>query len=148
MSPAFKGKVVLVTGASRGIGKAACFGLAREGVNIVVAARTESATKLPGTIHQTAEEMAEAMENALVSLSAAPGSVAPGPGSGSAPAPTVGIPEKPLAGNPFTFGNPIRDPNRFYGREDEVRQIASRLLSSGHESTSIVGERRIGKRRS
>ena len=47
--------------------------------------------------------------------------------------------------NPFTFGNPIRDPDRFYGRENEIRQIASRLLSSGRESTSIVGERRIGK---
>lgn len=52
-----KGKVAIVTGASRGIGKAACFGLAREGANIVVAARTETATKLPGTIHQTAEEI-------------------------------------------------------------------------------------------
>lgn len=47
--------------------------------------------------------------------------------------------------NPFTFGNPIRDASRFYGRENEIRQIASRLLSSGRESTSVVGERRIGK---
>lgn len=47
--------------------------------------------------------------------------------------------------NPFTFGNPIRNPARFYGREAELRQIVSRLLSSAHESTSIVGERRIGK---
>lgn len=47
--------------------------------------------------------------------------------------------------NPFTFGNPIREASRFYGREDEIRQIANRLLSSGKESTSIVGERRIGK---
>ena len=47
--------------------------------------------------------------------------------------------------NPFTFGNPIRDPTRFYGREEEIRQIVNRLRSSAHESTSIVGERRIGK---
>jgi hypothetical protein len=47
--------------------------------------------------------------------------------------------------NPFTFGNPIRDPQRFYGRSQEIRQIVNRLLSSAHESTSIVGERRIGK---
>ena len=47
--------------------------------------------------------------------------------------------------NPFTFGNPIRDPDRFYGRRQELRQIVNRLLSSAHESTSIVGERRIGK---
>ena len=47
--------------------------------------------------------------------------------------------------NPFTFGNPIRDPARFYGRKGDIRQIVNRLLSSAHESTSIVGERRIGK---
>ena len=47
--------------------------------------------------------------------------------------------------NPFTFGNPIRDPAHFFGRDTELRQIVSRLLSSAHESTSIVGERRIGK---
>lgn len=50
-----------------------------------------------------------------------------------------------MAANPFTFGNPIRDPDRFYGRKEEMRQIVNRLLSSAHESTSIVGERRIGK---
>ena len=47
--------------------------------------------------------------------------------------------------NPFSFGNPIKDPERFYGRQAEIRQIVNRLLSSAHESTSIVGERRIGK---
>ncbi len=47
--------------------------------------------------------------------------------------------------NPFTFGNPIREPGRFYGRKEEIRQVTNRLLSSAHESTSIVGERRIGK---
>jgi hypothetical protein len=47
--------------------------------------------------------------------------------------------------NPFTFGNPIRDPSRFVGRRAEIRQIVSRLTSSAHESTSVVGERRMGK---
>lgn len=47
--------------------------------------------------------------------------------------------------NPFTFGNPIKDPARFCGREADIRQITNRLLSSAHESTSIIGERRIGK---
>lgn len=46
--------------------------------------------------------------------------------------------------NPFTFGNPVFEPGKFYGREGDIRQIVSRLLSAG-ESTSIVGERRIGK---
>ncbi|MFA5875053.1 MAG: AAA-like domain-containing protein [Anaerolineales bacterium] len=47
--------------------------------------------------------------------------------------------------NPFTFGNPIKEPERFFGRKQEIRQILNRLLSSAHESTSIIGERRIGK---
>ena len=47
--------------------------------------------------------------------------------------------------NPFTFGNPIRDPNRFIGRQSDIRQVVNRLRSSAHESTSIVGERRMGK---
>ena len=50
-----------------------------------------------------------------------------------------------LSSNPFTFGNPIRDPERFIGRKEDIRQITNRLLSSARESTSIVGERRIGK---
>ena len=48
--------------------------------------------------------------------------------------------------NPFTFGNPIRDPSRFFRRKREIRQVVSRLTSSAHESTSVVGERRIGRR--
>jgi len=50
-----------------------------------------------------------------------------------------------MSTNPFTFGNPIRDPARFYGRVEDLRQIINRLRSSAHESTSVVGERRIGK---
>jgi AAA+ ATPase superfamily predicted ATPase len=50
-----------------------------------------------------------------------------------------------LTANPFTFGNPIRDPARFFGRREDLRQIVNRLRSSAHESTSVVGERRIGK---
>lgn len=47
--------------------------------------------------------------------------------------------------NPFTFGNPIRDPARFCGRKAEIRKVVNRLASRAHESTAIVGERRIGK---
>lgn len=50
-----------------------------------------------------------------------------------------------MSANPFTFGNPIRDPQRFIGRKEDIRQIVNRLLSSARESTSVVGERRIGK---
>lgn len=51
-------KVAIVTGASRGIGKAIAIGFAQEGADVVVAARTELENeKLPGTIHKTVEEI-------------------------------------------------------------------------------------------
>ena len=51
-------KVAIVTGSSRGIGKAIVLEMARAGADVVVAARTEvEGKKLPGTIHQTANEI-------------------------------------------------------------------------------------------
>ena len=47
--------------------------------------------------------------------------------------------------NPFTYGNPISDARRFVGREAPVEQIFSRLRNVEFESSSLVGERRIGK---
>jgi len=47
--------------------------------------------------------------------------------------------------NPFTYGNPISDPTRFFGRKREIEQVYSRLLNSESESSSIVGDRRVGK---
>lgn len=53
-----KGKVAIVTGASRGIGRRAALTLARRGVNIVVAARTvDEMEALPGTIGETAKQV-------------------------------------------------------------------------------------------
>src|SRR5215469_6113672 len=50
-----------------------------------------------------------------------------------------------MPGNPFTYGNPISDPGRFYGRAREVEQIFGRLRNEESESSSLVGDRRIGK---
>lgn len=47
--------------------------------------------------------------------------------------------------NPFTYGNPISDPLRFFGRTREVEQIFGRLRNAEFESSSLVGDRRIGK---
>lgn len=54
-----EGKVAIVTGSSRGIGKAIALALAKEGVDIVAAARTTDANpvSLPGTVDMTATEV-------------------------------------------------------------------------------------------
>lgn len=59
-------KTVFVTGASRGIGRAIALRAARDGANVVVAAKTvDPHPKLPGTIHSTAREVDEAGGHAL-----------------------------------------------------------------------------------
>jgi len=62
-----EGKVAIVTGASRGLGKYMALGMAAEGATIVVAARTEQVSdeRLPGTIYETAAEIAAAGGKAL-----------------------------------------------------------------------------------
>lgn len=55
------GRTVFITGASRGIGKAIALKAARDGANIVIAAKTaEPHPKLPGTIYTAAKEVEQA----------------------------------------------------------------------------------------
>ena len=61
-----KGRTLFITGASRGIGLAIALRAARDGANIVIAAKTDKPhPKLPGTIFTAADEITRAGGNAL-----------------------------------------------------------------------------------
>lgn len=61
-----RGRTLFITGASRGIGKGVALRAARDGANVVIAAKTtEPHPKLPGTIHTAAREIEEAGGRAL-----------------------------------------------------------------------------------
>ncbi len=60
------GKTLFITGASRGIGREIALRAARDGANIVIAAKSaEPHAKLPGTIHSVAAEVEQAGGKAL-----------------------------------------------------------------------------------
>ena len=62
----FAGKVAFVTGASRGVGRCIALALAREGCDLVIAAKTvEADARLPGTIHAAAAEVEKLGRRAL-----------------------------------------------------------------------------------
>jgi citronellol/citronellal dehydrogenase len=64
--PTLAGKTVFISGASRGIGLAIALRAARDGANIVIAAKTDAPhPKLPGTIHTAAAEIEAAGGHAL-----------------------------------------------------------------------------------
>ncbi len=64
-----QGKTLFITGASRGIGKAIALRAARDGANIVVAAKTaEPHPKLEGTVHTAVSELEAAGGKALACI--------------------------------------------------------------------------------
>jgi len=66
MKKKLEGRVAIVTGASRGIGKVLAVALAKEGAAVTVAAKTDAPSdKLPGTIHDAVEEIEKAGGRAI-----------------------------------------------------------------------------------
>ncbi len=67
--PSLSGKTLFITGASRGIGKAIALKAAKDGANIVIAAKTaEPHPKLPGTVYETAQAIEKAGGKALACI--------------------------------------------------------------------------------
>ncbi len=65
-SPTLKGRTLLITGSSRGIGREIALRAAADGANVVIAAKSDTPhPKLPGTIHTVAAEVEEAGGKAL-----------------------------------------------------------------------------------
>jgi citronellol/citronellal dehydrogenase len=66
VSGSIKGKTLFISGGSRGIGLAIALRAARDGANVIIAAKTaEPHPKLPGTIYTAAEEIEQAGGKAL-----------------------------------------------------------------------------------
>ena len=64
--PDLNHKTIIITGSSRGIGKAMAIRFAQDGANIVIAAKSDTKhTKLPGTNYETAKEVEKAGGQAL-----------------------------------------------------------------------------------
>lgn len=66
MTPTLKGKNLIITGASRGIGRAIALRAAKDGANVAILAKTAKPhATLSGTIHSVAEEVIAAGGQAL-----------------------------------------------------------------------------------
>ncbi|MDP9127272.1 MAG: NAD(P)-dependent oxidoreductase [Pseudomonadota bacterium] len=66
MAGSLAGKTIFITGGSRGIGRAIALRAAKDGAQVVIAAKTDQPNpKLPGTIHTTAAEIEQAGGKAL-----------------------------------------------------------------------------------
>src|SRR5690606_16486134 len=64
--PALQAKTLFITGASRGIGLAIALRAARDGANVVIAAKSDVPNpRLPGTIHSAASAVEAAGGRAL-----------------------------------------------------------------------------------
>jgi serine/threonine-protein kinase len=94
--------------------------------------------------YQTCAEIAQDLRQCK-EVGEAVGIIQPPPPVETTRTAVISVADELSAVNPFTYGNPVTDPTRFYGRQREVEQIFSRLRNPAFESSSVVGERRVGK---
>lgn len=59
------GKTIIITGASRGIGREMALKFARDGAHVVIAAKSAAEGRLPGTVYSVADEVERAGGKAL-----------------------------------------------------------------------------------
>jgi predicted Ser/Thr protein kinase len=108
--------------------------------NIVLRALSKNRDQRYQTCAEIAQDLMQCKQ-----VGEAVGMIQPPPPAETVRTAVFAAPGELSAVNPFTYGNPITDPTRFYGRQREIEQVFSRLRNPAFESSSIVGERRVGK---
>ena len=115
MDLGIKGKKAIVCAASKGLGRACAMSLAREGVDLVITARTAA------DLEKTAEEI---RKETGVKVTAVPGDITTDAGRAAA---LAACPEPDILVN--NAGGPPRGDFREWGRDDWIKAVDANMLT-------------------
>jgi 3-oxoacyl-[acyl-carrier protein] reductase len=115
MDLGIKGKKAIVCAASKGLGRACAMSLAREGVDVVITARTSA------DLERTAEEI---RKETGVKVTAVPGDITTDAGRAAA---LAACPQPDILVN--NAGGPPRGDFREWGREDWIKAVDANMLT-------------------